>query len=54
MHAISLYEVSMPIGNYVGQYLDDKRNGVGRLVLFNPDGNCRNTIFEGVFKNNLL
>ena len=44
----------MRIGNYIGQYLNNKRNGVGLLVLFNPDGNCRNTIIEGIFKNNFL
>ena len=44
----------MKIGHYVGQYMDNKRNGVGRFVILNPDDNYRNTIIEGVFKNNLL
>ena len=37
---------SHEIGNYVGQFKDEKRNGIGRLVVASPKEDI-NTIIEG-------
>ena len=41
------------IGNYVGQFYNNKRHGVGVMVLYSPEAD-RNTIIEGQYNQNSI
>ena len=51
---MGIYQVSSKsVGNYIGQFRNKKRHGVGMLVLYSPESD-RNTIIEGQFEENIL
>ena len=41
------------LGRYIGQWKENERHGMGRFIVSTPEVE-RNTIIEGLFRNNFL